>query len=253
MANIKREFKYYYIYKIVNLINKKHYVGFHATDKEYEKDNYFGSSRTLKKAIKKYGIENFIKEIIEYVNEDNWKEREMYWITEMHSHTSEWGYNLTKGGDGTLGLKMREESRENIRKSRIGKTLSTEARLKISKKIKGRKFTEEHKKRISISNTGKKCSEETKQRVSKANKGNKYRVGKYHTEETKSLIREKSKISSAGEKNAMFGHVYTKETLLKLKKSANTILICPHCKKEIKRGTYNRWHGNNCKLKPKPN
>lgn len=70
--------KYYYIYKIVNLVNKKCYVGFHATNKEYNQDNYFGSSKTLDNAIAKYHSENFIMGIIEYINVDEWKEKEKY-------------------------------------------------------------------------------------------------------------------------------------------------------------------------------
>ena len=38
MGKISKVYKYYFIYKILNLANKKCYVGFHATNKEYDKD-----------------------------------------------------------------------------------------------------------------------------------------------------------------------------------------------------------------------
>jgi len=53
----------FYLYKITNLINQKIYIGVHST--EDMNDGYFGSGVVLKRAIKKYGKDNFKKEILE--------------------------------------------------------------------------------------------------------------------------------------------------------------------------------------------
>lgn len=89
---------HYLIYKTTNLINHKIYIGKHKT-KNIE-DRYFGSGQALIADIKKYGIQNFIFEILidlnsEYemnllerlvVNEDFLKRKDVY--------------NLCIGGEG---------------------------------------------------------------------------------------------------------------------------------------------------------
>ena len=94
-----------YIYKTTNHINNKIYIGLKTIAVE-DSVNYYGSGTLLRYAIKKYGIDNFSKEILErdIVSMDVLNEREIYWIAEYSSTDKSIGYNLTDGGGGTKGM-----------------------------------------------------------------------------------------------------------------------------------------------------
>ena len=94
-----------YIYKITNQINGKMYIGkteetiekrFKEHCRDYKKERC--EKRPLYDAMNKYGIENFIIEEVEKVDDNILGEREQYWIE--YYGTFHDGYNATKGGDG---------------------------------------------------------------------------------------------------------------------------------------------------------
>lgn len=98
-----------HIYCITNIINNKRYVGkttlsveerFKKHCSDSQKDRY--EKRPLYDAFAKYGIENFIIEELEYVEDESiLSEREIHWINELHTYGKN-GYNATKGGDGKI-------------------------------------------------------------------------------------------------------------------------------------------------------
>lgn len=96
--------KYHYFYKITNNLNGHFYYGVHNTDNL--NDGYMGSGRRLKIAYKKYGIENFSKEILRYFNSSKEAyEYESEIVNEelIHDYNC---YNIQLGGKGinTHGL-----------------------------------------------------------------------------------------------------------------------------------------------------
>lgn len=88
------------IYLITNLINDKKYVG--KTTRGYklrfEEHCKFPSS-AIGNAINKYGRENFKLDLIAKVADEDWKYWETFYIHKYKSHFTEYGYNITWGGD----------------------------------------------------------------------------------------------------------------------------------------------------------
>lgn len=125
--------KYYTIYKISNNVNGKYYIGKHIT--EDLNDGYMGSGKLIKKAINKYGIENFTKTILYYC--DN--EKEMNVIENLLINLKdENSYNLQPGGIGGFSY---------INENNLGNT--KDLRNKKSSKMK-EYWTEERKKKKSL-------------------------------------------------------------------------------------------------------
>jgi group I intron endonuclease len=178
---------FYTIYKITNKINNKFYVGMHQT--ENIDDGYMGSGKLIKRAIKKYGVENFTKEILHvFDNEENMKNKEKELVI-----ISEQSYNLCDGGHGGFGY----INRNNL--SSGGKYANTEE----AKKKKSDTLKEYYK-------NNSKPKEYWQKNVNK--RIEKYGIdvfktflGKKHTHQTKQKIRETSKGKQKGSNNSQFG------------------------------------------------
>jgi len=97
------------VYEIINKINGKRYIG---KDKNND-PRYFGSGKLIKRAVEKYGKDNFIKTILEECNsEEHLDERERYWIEKSDAIRSKAYYNLKGGGDGGDSWYQRRDSIE---------------------------------------------------------------------------------------------------------------------------------------------
>ena len=102
------------IYKITNKINNKIYIGKSINIKERWSEhiresllseekwnlNKRGEQTPIHKAIRKYGKDNFIFEVIEECTKEELNNKEIKWISYFNSTSSDIGYNLTLGGDG---------------------------------------------------------------------------------------------------------------------------------------------------------
>lgn len=158
------------VYKTINLLNGMIYIGKHQT--KNPDDEYLGSGKRLKYAIKKYGIENFKKEVLfifESEEEMNSKEAEL--VTEEFCSRDD-TYNLCPGGHGGWGyVNIHVNSLESLKKNGSLGGLATKGRFR-------KPMTSSHKNKISQSLTGKSLSENTKKKISKANIGKTPNKGK---------------------------------------------------------------------------
>ncbi len=100
----------YVIYKVLNLVNNKIYIG-QTKNFDLRKRCHINSSLNKKKkhnmifhkAIRKYGIEQFEWSIIWQGDQKLLSEMEIYFIKKHNSHhINGFGYNMTNGGEGVL-------------------------------------------------------------------------------------------------------------------------------------------------------
>jgi len=147
----------YTVYMHVNKINSKKYIGItkQKPEKRWSNGNHYKSSPHFYSSIKKYGWNNF-DHLILYNNlsETDAKNKEIELIAEYNTTDDYYGYNCTKGGDGTSGYKCSEEQRKKMSERQLGTKASEETKEKMRIAMLGREFTDEWKQKISESHIG---------------------------------------------------------------------------------------------------
>ena len=171
----------HYVYEITNLINGKKYIGKRSCHCPIEEDSYMGSGTLLKRAIDKYSIENFKKEILQVCNsEDEAYELETKYIENVKAYSDRKYYNIACGGKG---FKSEHVTRINIErwknaeyKEKVSNSIKTAwsnpiVKEKISNSIKS-SWTEERKQNaIKSGNYSHPHNDETKKLLSEMQKG----------------------------------------------------------------------------------
>lgn len=163
---------YYFVYKVVNIINNNIYIGAHRTKKI--NDNYLGSGRIIGKAIKKYGRNNFTREILKFFDTEQ----------EMYDHEAELvtldfikrrdTYNMKLGGYTVPPEDFNKKGQEALRKKYAeNPELKRLAHLKSGETLKKRYLSGE----LIPTFLGKKHSFETKEKIKEAHAINGYQKG----------------------------------------------------------------------------
>lgn len=122
------------IYKITNTVNNKYYIGRHSTNNV--DDGYMGSGIWIKNAIRKYGRDNFVKEILDEANSsaELW-ELEKKYVNENVVNDKN-SYNMCVGGKHYLqGLSTDELKQHQSMAGKIG-AKSFRQKLKDTGKVK---------------------------------------------------------------------------------------------------------------------
>ena len=127
-------------------------------------DGYMGSGRRLANAKKKYGIENFKKEILSFhETPEEMLAEEKRLVTEEFLGRND-VYNLTVGGKGSWFW-----VNASGKALRTGASLSIETRQKISDKKKGTTLSQESRQKVSENNGMK--NPDVAEKISKALSG----------------------------------------------------------------------------------
>jgi len=122
---------YFTLYKITNIINNKIYIGAHKTTNI--DDNYMGSGKLIKRAINKYGIQNFKKEYIEMFNNENDMFKMESKIIDNDFLKKDNTYNINIGGKGGWTIINNNKTIEERKNS--GSWKNYEKRIQILESI----------------------------------------------------------------------------------------------------------------------
>lgn len=176
-----------FVYKWTNTINGKWYIGSHKGTTD---DGYRHSSIILKRAEKKYGIKNFVREILfegDY-KKDNIKSVEADYLNMYNASNNLMSYNLSNiTGPNCFNNSIREKISKTMKgrtyEQIYGKEKALELRKKHSNRLKGKPGhnrgmtqTKESNQKRSEALKGKKkgpMSVEHRKNLSLSHKGNK--------------------------------------------------------------------------------
>lgn len=210
--------KYNYIYQITNLINGKIYVGAHSSD--ILDDDYMGSGIAIRRAIRKYGVDNFQKDILATFDsvEDMFSAEAE--IVNLDFVAQIGTYNLREGG---LGGRPSEETRkkqsEGIKNSYTASLLEKKSKI-MQEKAKDAEYIRNLSEGIRRSYSGE--------------RGKKLReLRGASTKERWEALSEKER----------------KERMRKASAGVSKRVTCPHCGKTGGQSNMTRFHFENCKEK----
>jgi group I intron endonuclease len=218
------------IYKIINSINDKVYIGISSKDTKTRFDWHIrdckrGVRKKLYSAMRELGIDNFSIILLEECNDKNlMREKEEFYISYFDAYNS--GYNASSKSGGVKNhsletkKKMSEiatgrivsaetKSKKSDSMKKYWNSLSDDRKKELAKKVEGRykgiKRSDEFRKKCAERMTGTTRSDETKQKMSMSRKGR--------------ILAKKID------------------------------LVCPHCDTAGKGNAMMRWHFDNCKRK----
>lgn len=143
--------------------NNKKYVGITKSKNPHSRWGNHGTGYKNQvlfwRAIQKYGWENFRHIILlDNLTKEKACEYEKYFINKYRSNDSNFGYNLTNGGDGIDGYKFSDEQRKQRSIKMTGHVVSQETKEKIGRAnsvaLKGKILPDNVKQKISIALSG---------------------------------------------------------------------------------------------------
>lgn len=215
------------IYKYTCRVNGKVYVG--KTTQELSarhKQHRFGRHSPFNDALRKHGESNFVLEVLVEVAPEFGNFAEMLFIAALRSNCRQFGYNITAGGEGTVGHHHRSETKERIRQKMTSRAVTNEFRKKMGLLKLGNKYS-----------LGMKHPLELRDAIRRRMKDNHYALGATRSPETRKLMSAASILRQARlrllppKTHCKNGHLYTPETVYVYRGKR----LCNSCRLEYRR------------------
>lgn len=198
---------HYIVYQITNKINGKIYVGKHQTDDLH--DGYMGSGTLLKRAMTKYGIAAFNKEILfDLESEELMNAKEADIVTEEFCARSD-TYNICPGGRGGFGYinqnGLNRGTWHSETKDDHMRSMAAAARESLAEKRQDSEWTAQWRANVSTA---------AKERV--VRNGAPF-DGKRHSSDSKKLIGLKNSLTMRGKGNSQHGTAWITDGIVNRK------------------------------------
>ena len=188
------------VYKIVNLENKKIYIG-SAENLRARAHCHFSMLRNakhfnahLQAAWSISGAPAFGFDVIEFAPTDLLRDREQFHIDANRSCDPSIGYNRAE----SVRIVLTKDQRALLATCKPGRAISDETKKKIATTLTGRKigpFSDEHKRKIGLALKGKPKSDEHRERIKLARaKQESDSLSHPHTEECKAGLSKLAKL-----------------------------------------------------------
>lgn len=215
---VEKEKLFNYFYKITNLNNGRYYHGIRSSNRLTEP--YMGSGKAIKKAIKKYGKDNFKKEIIAHYPTRTEVLTHEKMIVTQEMINDPLCYNLKTGGDNACVF-----SDETIEKLKgrtgelnpfFGKTHTPEVKQAVSNAQKGKTWSDERKQSFAAFQTGKKHTEKSIQKMRDNKLGH----------EVSMETREKIRLANSRENSVWKNRKHTPETIERMIENSGVARKC---------------------------
>jgi group I intron endonuclease len=138
------------IYQIRNTLNNDIYIG--STSKSFNRRRiqHFSELRKgkhhsvhLQRAVNKYGINNFVFEVIKECNKEKCIEFEQYYLDLLSPR-----YNINIKATSRLGIKVRDLDKHRLARNSCNWKITDDGRKRISETHKGIPKTKEHVEKV---------------------------------------------------------------------------------------------------------
>lgn len=224
----------YTVYMHKNKINGKVYIGITKRNPQYRWNDGKGyNNQYFKKAIQKYGFDNF-EHLILYKNltQKEAEQKEIELISYYKSSERNFGYNISKGGMVNNGVPCKEETKQKISKANRG----------IKNGMYGKHHTEEEKKKISEASKKLWKNQEHRKRMLKLLNNNRHDFEKGHIPWNKGkkgiMVAWNKKKVICLETNEIFNSIAEAEKI----KNVSNVSFCCNGKRKSTKGLHFKFY-----------